>query len=444
MRQINAILMLLGLVLLSLAPSQTLTRSSAEGEACPELVRNALATTGNLCQKVGRNQACYGHFALEAQPQPSITSLKFDQEGDVVDVARLHSLRLSAMDSASNAWGIALMRLQASLPDSLPGKNITMLLFGDVEVSNQMNIASTSLEANINAASNVNLRESPSLDSRVIGNAAPGEIVAANGRLADDSWIRVLLPDNRGSGWVAGWLLTSAGDLQTLDVVEPSSRYYGPMQAFTFKSGQNDSMCAEAPDSGLLVQTPEGVAEVTLLVNEVNVQIGSTVYFQAQPGGDMTVSVVEGAARVTTAGQTYTAIAGSQLTVPVDENLTPSGPPTYPTAYAIGDVQALPVSSLERPITIHSPANPEDIAAANRPVELSVTEELSDENGDGVLSSVEGDTPSSTEAAPAQAALSSEEVNDKITICHKGNTITISSDALPAHLAHGDTIGPCP
>ena len=33
----------------------------------------------------------------------------------------------------------------------------------------------------------------------------------------------------------------------------------------------------------------------------------------------------------------------------------------------------------------------------------------------------------------------------RVTICHKGkNTITISSNALPAHLDHGDTVGPCP
>ncbi|MEP6978907.1 MAG: hypothetical protein ABI948_12720 [Thermoleophilia bacterium] len=33
---------------------------------------------------------------------------------------------------------------------------------------------------------------------------------------------------------------------------------------------------------------------------------------------------------------------------------------------------------------------------------------------------------------------------EKVTICHKGHTITISRSALPAHLRHGDTIGPCP
>ena len=37
---------------------------------------------------------------------------------------------------------------------------------------------------------------------------------------------------------------------------------------------------------------------------------------------------------------------------------------------------------------------------------------------------------------------------EKVLICHKpdkkgGHTISISSSAVPAHLAHGDTLGPC-
>ena len=34
--------------------------------------------------------------------------------------------------------------------------------------------------------------------------------------------------------------------------------------------------------------------------------------------------------------------------------------------------------------------------------------------------------------------------NDKVLVCHKGQTICISQNALQAHLNHGDVAGPCP
>ena len=32
----------------------------------------------------------------------------------------------------------------------------------------------------------------------------------------------------------------------------------------------------------------------------------------------------------------------------------------------------------------------------------------------------------------------------KTTICHNGQTIVVSNNAVPAHQRHGDTVGPCP
>jgi hypothetical protein len=32
----------------------------------------------------------------------------------------------------------------------------------------------------------------------------------------------------------------------------------------------------------------------------------------------------------------------------------------------------------------------------------------------------------------------------RVAVCHKGHTIVIASAAVPAHLKHGDTLGPCP
>ena len=45
----------------------------------------------------------------------------------------------------------------------------------------------------------------------------------------------------------------------------------------------------------------------------------------------------------------------------------------------------------------------------------------------------------------AQNAISAgqSQYGKKVTICHKGKTITVSKKALPAHLRHGDTVAPC-
>ena len=50
--------------------------------------------------------------------------------------------------------------------------------------------------------------------------------------------------------------------------------------------------------------------------------------------------------------------------------------------------------------------------------------------------------PSRPQAAGDTAAADQYQPQ-KVTICHKGHTITISRSALPAHLRHGDTVGPC-
>ena len=33
--------------------------------------------------------------------------------------------------------------------------------------------------------------------------------------------------------------------------------------------------------------------------------------------------------------------------------------------------------------------------------------------------------------------------HDKVTLCHNGHSINVSMNAQDAHVAHGDTIGPC-
>ncbi len=73
----------------------------------------------------------------------------------------------------------------------------------------------------------------------------------------------------------------------------------------------------------------------------------------------------------------------------------------------------------------------------------SVDEGFADTDGDGLADCVDPDddndgVPDFKDCAPL------DKKNDKVLICHKGNTLCISQHAVAAHLKHGDTEGPCP
>jgi len=230
---------------------------SAQADRCPAIVQTALAAAERGCAETGRNQVCYGNAMLQAEPQPGDSRLVFRRPGDVVDVAQVRSLRLSPMDIAESVWGVALMRVQANLPDTLPGQNVTMLMFGDVEF-----------------------------------------------RTPEDT----------------------------------------SLQAFYFRTGIGDAPCAEAPNSGILIQTPAGSGQIAFTINEVNVQLASTAFVQAVPGEEMRLNLVDGRAIVEAFGVEQTALGHMRIRVPLDENLAASGPPGPPERCDDADMQGIPVA----------------------------------------------------------------------------------------------------
>jgi len=46
-------------------------------------------------------------------------------------------------------------------------------------------------------------------------------------------------------------------------------------------------------------------------------------------------------------------------------------------------------------------------------------------------------------ALSASSEMPAEGASSRVVICHKGNTIEVDEHAVGAHLAHGDTLGPC-
>jgi hypothetical protein len=50
----------------------------------------------------------------------------------------------------------------------------------------------------------------------------------------------------------------------------------------------------------------------------------------------------------------------------------------------------------------------------------------------------------SRDQSPRTRTPAAFEYSRRALVCHKGHTIVISVNAVPAHLRHGDTLGPCP
>lgn len=313
---------------------------AAQDDTCPVIVQEALDAVDELCALTGRNEACYGNLTLNATAREGVTDFAFDVPGDVVSVGDVQSFQLQPMDIDAGTWGVALLRVQANIPNTLPGQNVTFLLFGNVEFAPVDPTNTVSIAPN----NQMNVRSGPGTNYSIVTTLAAGETVQASGQNAAGDWLLIALPEG-GSGWVFADLVTADGDASALEVVADDA---GITQAFFFRSGIGDAPCEAAPDSGLLLHTPDGVGEVELLINEVRFSIGSTVYVQAEFGGDMIVAVTDGQVTVFVDGVAVTIMAGEYVTIPLDADGHPTGPPSDPMPFDPDRIEPLPVTLVRR------------------------------------------------------------------------------------------------
>jgi hypothetical protein len=346
-------------LLLSMLLLCVVTTAAAQTD-CPTIVRTALSALDAACTDTGRNQACYGNVQLVATPRDGAT-LAFDVAGDRANVTDIRTLQLSSMSLADSSWGVALMQVQANLPDTLPGQNVTFLLFGNVEIENHVGATNP---LTLIAVRGVNVRLRPTTTTNnVIASLRQGDTVSADGRLEDSSWVRVQV--NGSTGWVATNFVSAEGNLNSLPVVKAGEPSFGPMQAFSFRTGLADRPCAEAPDSGILIQTPAGSGKITLNANGVQIRLGSTVYLQAQTDNLMTVSVVEGEAVIEASEQTQIVPAGTYSQIPLNSAGQPADAPSYPRPYDAAALATLPLGiAAFAPITVAAPLTAAQIETA--------------------------------------------------------------------------------
>ena len=109
--------------------------SGTESVSCQYLIERAMQASEDSCYQLGTNQVCYGNNTLLAELIEG-TASRFNQRGDRVNVTDLRRLAASPLSLASEDWGIAVFKIMANLPRSLPGETVTMVVFGNTTLDN--------------------------------------------------------------------------------------------------------------------------------------------------------------------------------------------------------------------------------------------------------------------------------------------------------------------
>jgi hypothetical protein len=116
------------------------TALAASPLTCPAVVNEALTQLGDRCGELERNIACYGNNNVQAAFNADFTQTMptafFSQPSDQTDITPLEQISTSSLDLELNEWGIAVLKLQADVANTLPGQLVTFLLLGNVNVEN--------------------------------------------------------------------------------------------------------------------------------------------------------------------------------------------------------------------------------------------------------------------------------------------------------------------
>jgi hypothetical protein len=111
-------------------PVVTSTFAGGNEANCQVLIERAMQSSGDNCTNIDSNEVCYGNNTISASLIPG-SGQTFGQRGDIIKVEELQSLSASPLNLASQEWGIAVFKVMANLPRSLPGETITMVVFGN-------------------------------------------------------------------------------------------------------------------------------------------------------------------------------------------------------------------------------------------------------------------------------------------------------------------------
>jgi hypothetical protein len=272
-----------------------LSGQAQDAGQCSALVEKAIQALGPNCDGLDRNSACYGFDQVSATFFQDVPDDAFAKPSDKTPLTELQTIATTPLDEALQRWGIALLRVQANVPRSLPGQAVVFMLLGGTNAENAVKPAdalASNVSVKVETTDKANVRSGPSTRNNVLGAVDAGTPLDADGVNDGRDWLRVLYKD--GPAWLNAGTVKTGDDLSKLPVITPDTK--SPMQAFYFKTKFNESDCVQAPDA-LLIQGPKSM-KVNLLANQATVNIGSTILLKQSNDTTMELIVIDGEAQV--------------------------------------------------------------------------------------------------------------------------------------------------
>lgn len=196
------------------------------------------------------------------------------------------------------------------------------------------------LEATNAVGYTVNLRGGPALYHPIVGSFEWNGTYIADGRSADNGWIRIQQDEE---AWVSAELITLAGDITDLVVLD--TPYLQPMQAVTL-SPLDEEGCSPQ-QSGLLIRH-RGTTDAQIQVNQVDLTLNNGLFLvQMASETEMTLTAIDSTLEALIGSETLTAAEGQSIAVTsAEEAWVGEVLPTYEFA-RVADVPLSLVSDAE-------------------------------------------------------------------------------------------------
>ena len=122
------------------------------------------------------------------------------------------------------------MKLQLSLVDTQPGRNVSLIAFGDVTLTNQVPVRPT---IPVESTGVLTVRGLPDIEADITEQYPLRTTITANGLHQEGKWLRIEVPNTSDIGWVVLDLVTTSADIHTLNLVDVDTPFLRPFQVMS-------------------------------------------------------------------------------------------------------------------------------------------------------------------------------------------------------------------